>query len=183
MGVLLQARDEREEPSLGDKRRGYSDQVSQCSLGKKMAAVFFRRCGILQPVLSKQGAKVEAQWHSIVCLQQVLQQIAQQRPNIQEKGIRLHHDNAPVHRAKAEQNFLQTTQLELLPHSAYSPNLAPADSEGEEESKGKALQLNRGANAAPQMELERFTPDDLRGCFNCMVPVNVKVLGSFRKLC
>lgn len=140
------------------------------SVGKVMAAVFFRRCGILQPVLLEHGATVTADWYCGVCLPQVLQSLAQERPKIQEKGIFLHHDNAPAHRARATQEFLQATQLVQLPHPAYSPDLAPADfflfPRMKKNLKGKHFNSREELVVALQAELDRFSHADLRGCFD-----------------
>jgi len=37
------------------------------------------------------------------------------------------HDNAPSHTSTMVQNFLEILNWEVLPHSAYSPDLAPSD--------------------------------------------------------
>ena len=37
------------------------------------------------------------------------------------------HDNAPSHKSKMVQNYLETLNWEVLPHPAYSPDLAPSD--------------------------------------------------------
>ena len=37
------------------------------------------------------------------------------------------HDNAPSHTSTMVQNYLETLNWEVLPHPAYSPDLAPSD--------------------------------------------------------
>jgi len=37
------------------------------------------------------------------------------------------HDNAPSHTSIIVQNYLETLNWEVLPHPAYSPDLAPSD--------------------------------------------------------
>jgi len=37
------------------------------------------------------------------------------------------HDNAPSHMSTMVQNYLETLNWEVLPHPAYSPDLAPSD--------------------------------------------------------
>ena len=139
------------------------------SVGKVMAAVFFRRCGILPPVLLEYGATVTADWYCAVCLPQVLQSLAQERPKMREKGIFLHQDNAPAHRARTTQDFLQSTQLVQLPHPAYSPDLAPADfflfPRMKKNLKGRHFNSREELVIALQAELDRFSGADLRGCF------------------
>ena len=140
------------------------------TVGKVMADVFFRRCSILPPILLEHDATVTADWYCNVCLPQVLQSLAQERPKMQEKGIFLHHDNAPAHRARMTQEFLQTTQLVRLPQPAYSPDLAPADfflfPRMKKNLKGRRFNSRDELVVALQAELDRFSRADLRGCFD-----------------
>ncbi|KAK3792173.1 hypothetical protein RRG08_055435 [Elysia crispata] len=46
---------------------------------------------------------------------------------IQIEGILFHHDNAPVHTARAVTDVLAGYKWELLEHPHYSPDLAPCD--------------------------------------------------------
>jgi transposase len=39
----------------------------------------------------------------------------------------LHHDNAPAHTALSIREFLAKKNFPVLPHSPYSPDLAPCD--------------------------------------------------------
>jgi histone-lysine N-methyltransferase SETMAR len=39
----------------------------------------------------------------------------------------LHHDNVPAHTALSVQQFLAKSNMVLLPHPPYSPDLAPCD--------------------------------------------------------
>jgi hypothetical protein len=49
------------------------------------------------------------------------------RPKTGFKGIKLLHDNAPVHKAKATQDYLQRHKVVELPYPAYTPDLASCD--------------------------------------------------------
>lgn len=140
------------------------------SVGKVMAAVFFRRCGILPPVLLQEGGTVTANWYCTVCLPQVLQALALERPKTRDRGIFLHQDNAPAHSARVTQEFLASTQLTLLPHPPYSPDLAPADfflfSKIKKNLKGKRFDSREELLTALQGELEKVTREELRDCFS-----------------
>ena len=39
----------------------------------------------------------------------------------------LHHDNAPAHASLLIRSYLAKHQTSVVPHSSYSPDLAPAD--------------------------------------------------------
>ena len=43
------------------------------------------------------------------------------------KGVLLQHDNARVHTCKVAMDAVQRNGYELIPHPAYSPDLAPSD--------------------------------------------------------
>ncbi|KAK3782289.1 hypothetical protein RRG08_046399 [Elysia crispata] len=53
--------------------------------------------------------------------------IRKKRPGLLESGIVFHHDNAPVHTARAVTDVLAGYKWELLEHPRYSPDLAPCD--------------------------------------------------------
>ena len=42
-------------------------------------------------------------------------------------GCFIHYDNSHVHTSISSRKFIQTTSLIIMPHPAYSPNLAPCD--------------------------------------------------------
>ena len=51
------------------------------------------------------------------------------RPGYEQRHDKLIflHDNAPSHKSKMVQNYLETHNWEMLSHPAYSPDLAPND--------------------------------------------------------
>ena len=71
-------------------------------------------------------------YNQCTVLQKVLQDklrpaIRKKRPGLLESGILFHHDNAPVHTARAVTDVLAGYKWELLEHPRYSPDLAPCD--------------------------------------------------------
>lgn len=140
------------------------------SIGKVMVAIFFRRNGILPPVELEEGSTVTANWYSNICLPKVLENLSKERPRARDRNIFLHHDNAPAHRAQLTQNFLQSTNLEILPHPPYSPDLAPCDfflfPKMKKNLKGRHFGNREELLNALDEELKRFTPDDMRACFS-----------------
>ena len=49
------------------------------------------------------------------------------RPRTGVRGLKLLHDNAPVHCSAVVQDYLRTQGFKTLSHPAYSPDLAPYD--------------------------------------------------------
>lgn len=139
------------------------------SIGKVMVAVFFRRNGILTPIVLDEGATVTGAWYSEVCLPRVLESLKEQRPQAQERNMFLHHDNAPAHRANVTRNFLASTKLTLLPHPPYSPDLAPCDfflfPKIKRNLKGRQFGSREDLLLALQVELDKVTPEELQSCF------------------
>ena len=67
------------------------------SIGKQMVASFFSLSGHVKTVLLEDKATVTAAWYVDVCLPQVFQAIRERRPKTGNRGLFLHHDNAPAH--------------------------------------------------------------------------------------
>ena len=53
--------------------------------------------------------------------------LKKKRPHLAKKKVLFHQDNARVHTCPAPMAKLNEFRYELLPHSAYSPDLAPSD--------------------------------------------------------
>ncbi|GFR79346.1 junction-mediating and -regulatory protein-like [Elysia marginata] len=60
-------------------------------------------------------------------LSQVKSAINEQRPKVSTSRTLLLHDNAGLHRARATTQSLRELGIQVLPHQAYSPDLAPCD--------------------------------------------------------
>ena len=55
------------------------------------------------------------------------QKMRQRRGFSEGQVIRLHHDNAPPHTAHATAQYLAQNDFQVVPHPAYSPDIAPCD--------------------------------------------------------
>jgi histone-lysine N-methyltransferase SETMAR len=97
------------------------------SVDKRMVAVFFRRQGLVKAVPLVEQATVTAHWYTTVCLPQVFAELQNTRPKTGLRGILLHQDNASAHTAAVTMDFLHQSDVQLLPHPPYSPDLAPCD--------------------------------------------------------
>lgn len=97
--------------------------------GKKvLLCIWWDQKGILYYELLPEGEAVNASLYSTQ-LQRLQSAIEQKRP-ISGKGKRkiiLLHDNARPHVAKHTRAVIEQLGWEILPHPAYSPDLAPSD--------------------------------------------------------
>ena len=60
-------------------------------------------------------------------LDQLRTAIREKRRGKHSKGVLLQQDNARVHTCKVAMDAVKRNGYELIPHSAYSPDLAPSD--------------------------------------------------------
>lgn len=93
-----------------------------------MLCVWWDQQGVIYYELLKPGETVNAhRYHQqLVKLRRAL---GEKRPGYEQRHENLIflHDNAPAHTSKLVQNYLDTLNWEVLPHPAYSPDLAPSD--------------------------------------------------------
>ena len=97
------------------------------SVGKKMVATFFSKSGHVATIPLEEQRTVTANWYTTVCLPKVFEKLRERRPRTGLRGILLHHDNASAHTANATIQFLESTEVKLMTHPPYSPDLAPCD--------------------------------------------------------
>lgn len=62
----------------------------------------------------------------MVLLDRLKAEIAKNRPHMMKKQVILHQDNVPCHMSMETMTKMNELGLELLPHSPYFPELAPA---------------------------------------------------------
>jgi len=61
-------------------------------------------------------------------LRRLRENVQRRRPKLwQEQTWLLHHDKAPSHTTVLTQHFLAKNNMVVIPHSTYSPDLAPCD--------------------------------------------------------
>jgi histone-lysine N-methyltransferase SETMAR len=94
---------------------------------KVMYAVFFRSTGLVKIVKLDEQKTITGAWYSDICLPQVFEAIANERPKSGIRGIILHHDNARPHSASITKEFLDRSKVKLMRHPPYSPDIAPCD--------------------------------------------------------
>ncbi|GFR98342.1 transposase [Elysia marginata] len=94
---------------------------------KRLFTVFFNYRGPLVVDMLPQDTTMTATYYVQNVLSQVKSAINEQRPKVSSSRTLLLHDNAGPHKAKATTQPLRELGIQVLPHPAYSPNLAPCD--------------------------------------------------------
>ncbi|KAK3747325.1 hypothetical protein RRG08_055165 [Elysia crispata] len=92
-----------------------------------MHMIFFDMNGVILRWPVPIGTTINAQYYKKVLQDKLRPAIRKKRPGLLESGILFHHDNAPVHTARAVTDVLAGYKWELLEHPHYSPDLAPCD--------------------------------------------------------
>jgi histone-lysine N-methyltransferase SETMAR len=104
--------------------------VAKCSRfeEKVMLCVWWNCQGIIHFELVPSGRTITA---NLYCQQlgRMYEKLAELHPGyLNRGGVHLLHDNAKPHTAKKTKNKIEALKgIELLPHPAYSPDLAPSD--------------------------------------------------------
>lgn len=132
-----------------------------------MVASFFGRIGHFATIVLEDQKTVSAEWYTTNCLPLVLEKVREKRPR---SRILLHHDNASSHTAKRTIDYLATSNVELLGHPPYSPDLAPCDfylfPKIKEKLKGKRFMNAEEAVAAYRDAIEETPKDEWAKCFS-----------------
>ena len=98
----------------------------QPSAGKVMATVFWGAKGVIMlDVLPKRSIITGVYYANL--LDQLRTTIHEKRRGKLSKGVLLQQDNARVHTCKVAMDAVERNGYELIPHPAYSPDLAPSD--------------------------------------------------------
>ncbi|EYB85943.1 hypothetical protein Y032_0287g1428 [Ancylostoma ceylanicum] len=91
-----------------------------------MASVFWDAKGILLIDYLQEGNTVTEQYYASL-LEKLKVADEEKRPGMLKEKILFLHDNAPAHSSAVAQQKLAKLRFEILPHPAYSPDLAPSD--------------------------------------------------------
>jgi histone-lysine N-methyltransferase SETMAR len=94
------------------------------SAGKVMITVFWDSRGVLLLDFLPKGETINSVRYQET-LKKLNRSIRLKRPDLQ--GVILHHDNARPHTANATTAAIAAKGWTVLPHPAYSPDLAPSD--------------------------------------------------------
>ena len=94
---------------------------------KSMLIVFYDQQGIVHYEFVPEGQTVNQHYY-IDVLRRLREDVRRKRPELWATGDwYLLHDNAPPHVAATVQQYIEKTNMNILPHPPYSPDLSPCD--------------------------------------------------------
>lgn len=93
---------------------------------KCMLLLFFDDEGVVHHEFMPRGSTVNSLFYRDV-LRRVREDVRRKRPSKWKNGWLLHHDNAPCYTSIMMREFLTKNEMTAVPHSPYSPDLAPCD--------------------------------------------------------
>ena len=96
---------------------------TQPSADKVMATVFWYAKGVIMLDFLPKRSTITG----VYLLDQLRTAIREKRRGKLSKGVLLQQDNARVHTCKVAMDAVERNGYELIPHPAYSPDLAPSD--------------------------------------------------------
>jgi len=112
------------------RRRGEGPPIkarTSPSVGKVMITVFWDCEGIIHIDYLQKGSTITAKYYTDLIIGPLKQALIEKRPGKIHMRPFLQHDNARPHTAKLTKAALSTLRWKILPHPAYSPDLAPSD--------------------------------------------------------
>ena len=94
---------------------------------KEMIVCFFANFGHVATIPLEDRKTVTADWYVNHCMPKVLQAWCKRHPQTGVHGLLLHHDNANADTAAVTLDFLAASDVQLVTHPPYSPDLAVCD--------------------------------------------------------
>ena len=99
---------------------------TQPSAGKVMATVFWDAKGVIMLDFLHKRSTITGVYYANL-LDQLITAIREKCRGKLSKGVLLQQDKARVHTCKVTMDAVERNGYELIPHPAYSPDLAPSD--------------------------------------------------------
>jgi len=136
---------------------------------KTMLIAFFDIDGLVRHEYIPRGQTVNKEFYKTV-LQCLRDAVRRHRTEKWRSGNWiLHHENAPAHRAVTTNEFLAKHNISSLPHSPYSPDLAPCNffffSQLKTTMKGRRFDDNEEVQANATRQMRAITKSDFQRCF------------------
>ncbi|GBP19909.1 Histone-lysine N-methyltransferase SETMAR [Eumeta japonica] len=104
--------------------RGPKKAKQSLSANKVMATVFWDARGVIHIGYLEKGKTITGEYYSKL-LDRFDVDLKQKRPHLAKKKVLFHQDYARVHTCLVTMAKIHELRYELLPHPAYSPDLAP----------------------------------------------------------
>ena len=99
---------------------------TQLSAGKVKATVFWDAKGVIMLDFLPKRSTITGMYYANL-LDQLRTAIREKRRGKLSKDVLMQQDNARVHTCKVAMDAVERNGYELIPHPAYSPDLAPSD--------------------------------------------------------
>lgn len=132
------------------------------STKKVMATIFWDYEGILLIDFKERNTTVTGTYYASL-LEKLREAIKEKRRGKLSRGVRLLHDNAPVHTAAVAKGAIVKCGFQELSHPPYSPDLAPSDyflfSKLKSDLRGRKFTSDNEVKAAVYAHFEEKTSD------------------------
>ena len=94
---------------------------------KRLFTIFFNHEGPVAVDVLPEKRTMTGGYYRENVLPQVVSKLIDSRPITGTSRIMILHDNASAHKTRAVTQYLSENRISILPHPAYSPDLAPCD--------------------------------------------------------
>ena len=100
--------------------------AGRCKTSNHMLyAIFFDSKGQVLHIPVPKGSSVSGKFYRESVLTQLVDFYQKCRPCTGVRSIKLLHDNTPAHKSATVQEYQKESELDVLDHSPYSPDLSP----------------------------------------------------------
>ena len=97
------------------------------SASKQTIACFFAKISHVATMQLEDRKTVTADWYVNHCFPKIFEAWCKRRPRTCVRDLLLNHDNASTHTAALTLDFLAASDVQLVTHPPYSPDLVPCD--------------------------------------------------------
>lgn len=147
---------------------GPSTSVAPSHFSEKVLYAFFFTCeGEVSRFVVPKETTMTGKYYRNTILTRLKRDFQTVHPN---KQMKLHVDNAPVHRCTIVQDYLEEEKIQQVPHPAYSPDLAPSDfwlfPKLKSQLRGRRFSNRQALGQAVGQVINSITSDEWSGCFD-----------------
>ncbi|KAI6659865.1 Transposase [Oopsacas minuta] len=102
------------------------EMMSQLDISRGSLHTILHEHLLVRKVAAQQNT-VTASWYVNICMPQVIEKWSILHPKAYLTSLQWNHHNASAHKAALTMDFFAENGIKLIPHPAYSPDLAPCD--------------------------------------------------------